>query len=530
MDSRASSAEPRPTVWTTDSPAVAETLPLAPAPSLLDEVLAATSSKTARPATPGRLDQFLHEKSLIDALHLWLGSLEELRGPDARRKLSQRLARDVATLDRCLSDQTNAVLHHPKFQKLEASWRGLQYLVEQVPAGENIKVRVLSVSWAELARDAERALEFDQSQLFRKVYSEEFGTPGGEPFSLLLGDYEVRHRLSADHPIDDLSLLDSISHVAAGAFAPFIAGAHPSLLDLTSFTELEKPLDLARTFEQIEYLKWKSLRNHEDARFVGLVLPRVLMRLPYDDQTSRIDGFNFREEVHAADRQGYLWGSPVYAFGAVVVRAFGDSGWPAAIRGVVRGETTGGLVTGLTTHDFNTDKPGIAPKCLTDGIVTDAQEKELSDLGLIPLCHLQDAGMLAFYSNQSIQQPRQYDETAATVNARISSMLQYMLCISRFAHYLKVISRDKVGAFAGATECEDHLRRWLSNYVNSSENASAQLKARHPLREAKVQIREIPDRPGSYRCVAHLRPHFQLDQMVTSVRLVTELTPGRRGA
>jgi len=528
MEPRASQTEPGPAVWTTDS-APASVPPPAAAPSLLDEVLASTSSKTARAETPGRLDQFLKEGSLAPALQLWFGSLDELRGPDARRKVSQRLARDVAALDRCLSDQVNAVLHHPKFQKLEASWRGLQYLVEQVPGGENIKVRVLSVSWAELARDAERALEFDQSQLFRKVYSEEFGTPGGEPFSLLLGDYEVRHRLSADHPVDDLAVLDSISHVAAGAFAPFIAGAHPSLLDLTSFTELEKPLDLARTFEQIEYLKWKSLRSHEDARFVGLVLPRVLMRLPYGDQTSRVDGFNFREEVHAASRQGYLWGSPVYAFGSVVVRAFGESGWPAAIRGVVRGEVSGGVVTGVATHDFDTDKPGIAPKCLTDGIVTDAQEKELSDLGLIPLCHLQDAGLLAFYSNQSVQQPKQYDEQAATVNARISSMLQYMLCISRFAHYLKVISRDKVGAFAGAVECEDHLRRWLSNYVNSSDNASPQLKAKHPLREAKLQIKEIPDRPGSYRCVAHLRPHFQLDQMVTSVRLVTELTPGRRG-
>jgi type VI secretion system protein ImpD len=493
------------------------------APSPLDAVLEATTAEQAGNA----LDQFLAEPSPWKALCLWLGPAARQRGPDLKCRLAQRLNRDIARIDALLTRQVNAILHHPGFQKLEASWRGLQYLVRQVPEGENVKVRVLNLSWRELTRDLERALEFDQSQLFRKVYNEEFGIAGGEPYGLLVGDYELHHRPGPDHPIDDVSALMSLSGVAAAAFAPFVAAAHPSLLQLGSFTELELPLNLPRTFEQAEYLKWRALRQTEDARFIALTLPRVLMRLPYKDDNSRADGFRFREDVEAPDRRQYLWGNAAYAFAAVVVRAFCQSGWLAGIRGVERGVEGGGLVTGLPVHSFGTDRTGVAPRCSTDAIITDAQEKELGELGFIPLCPCQDTDRAAFYGNQSVQKPAKYDELAATVNARLSAMLQYILCVSRFAHYLKVISRDKIGSFAGPAEVEAHLQRWLHQYLMGDDEGSLELKARYPLREAKAKVRERPDKPGSYLCVIHLRPHFQLDQMVTAVKLVTELAPSQ---
>src|SRR5262249_10692791 len=256
----------------------------------------------------------------------------------------------------------------------------------------------------------------------------------------LLGDYEIHHRPQPDHPVDDLAALRAIAGVAAAAFAPFIAGVHPSTLDLTSFVELERPLNLPRTFDQLEYLKWRGLRQAEDARFIGLTMPRVLTRLPYQDNTARVDGFRFREEVDAPSRQGYLWGTAVYAFGAVLVRCFAESGWLAAIRGARRGVEGGGVVTGLPVHSFSTDRAGIALKCSTDVIISDAQEKELGDLGFIPLCYCQDTELAAFYGNQSLQKPAKYDEPAATVNATLSAMVQYMLCVSRIAHYVKVIA------------------------------------------------------------------------------------------
>lgn len=481
----------------------------------LDAVLDATNATPAN----GVLTQFLGERSPWSALLLWIGP-DVLRGPDRRRRIAQRLTRDIARLDDLISAQASAILLHPALQKLEASWRGLHYLVHQVAEGENLKIEVLSLTWKELARDLERALEFDQSQLFRKVYNEEFGTAGGEPYGILLADYEIRPRPGPDHPIDDLAALTAIASIAAAAFAPFIAAAHPSVLELNSFTELELPQNLARTFDQVEYLKWRAFRDTDDSRFVGLTLPRVLMRSPYADDGSRADGFRFRGELG-----GHLWGTAVYAFGAVVVRAFMQSGWPAAIRGVERGVEAGGLVTDLCVPSFRTDRPGVAAKCATDTVITDAQEKELGELGFIPLCHCQDTELAAFYGNQSVQKPKVYDELSATVNARLSAMLQYMLCVARFAHYLKVMARDKVGSYTGPGEIEDYLRRWLMNYTSGNDNATPEMKAQYPLREAKVLIRERPDKPGTYSCVIHLRPHFQLDQMVTAVKLVTELAP-----
>ena len=473
----------------------------------------------------GVLDEFLREPSPAKALEFWLARQapnRELR----RDQIARLLSRDIARLDALVRSQVNAILHHRGFQRLEASWRGLRFLVDQAPEAENIKIRVLNVSWREVSRDLERALEFDHSQLFHKVYSEEFGTPGGQPFSMLLGDYEVRLRPSAEQPTDDLAVLTRIAAVAAAAFAPFLAAAHPALLDLTSFRELDRPLNLARTFEQVEYLKWRALRQMEDARFVGLVLPRVLMRLPYGDDPGRVDGFRFREDVEGPDCDRYLWGNAVYAFGSVAMRAFHESGWLADIRGVPQDGRGGGLVTGLPVQPFATDGSRAAVKPSVEVEVTDLRDKELSEQGLISLCYCPDTEVAAFYGNQSVQQPKTYDRPAATANARLSAMIQYLLCVSRFAHYIKVIARDKIGAFAEPADCEEYLQRWLLQYTLPDDTTDLETKARFPLREAKVRIRAHPDKPGSYLCVVHLQPHFQLDQVVTAVRLATELAPG----
>lgn len=493
-------------------------------PSLLDAVLESPAVAAER---PGLLESFLAEKSVAGALRWWLGpairSGEALDWPE----IAQLLGRDIARLDQLLTDQVNAILHHPAFQRLESSWRGLRLLVGQNEEAENVKIRVLNVSWKELARDLERAIEFDQSQLFRKVYGEEFDTPGGEPFSVLIGDYQIRPRPAADHPFDDVSLLASIAQVAAAAFAPFIASVHPSMFGLDDFSGMEQPLNFARAFEQLDYLKWRAFRESEDSRFVGLTLPRVLMRLPYEDDGTRVDGFRFREDVSARDRERYLWGSPAYAFAGVLIRSFARSGWLAEIRGARRGETTGGLVAELPADSFSTDKRGVAPKSSTDVVITDALEPELSELGFIPLCHCKDTDRSAFYTAQSAQKPKRYDTAAATMNARISSMLQYMLCVSRFAHYIKVVARDKIGSFAEPEEIETFLNQWLQRYVTSDSEASPDVKAEYPLREARVQVREHPGKPGSYLCIAHLWPHFELDELTASVRVTTELTPGQ---
>lgn len=498
----------------------------APPPSLIELAIAAGPTTTSRPDL-ARLENFLDADSVGASLRLWLGQGHPMLARPDGNQIARLLNRDIARIDALLTDQVNAILHHASFQQLEASWRGLSYLVQQGEEVENLKIRVLNVGWKELTRDLDRAIEFDQSQLFKKVYSDEFDMPGGEPFSVILGDYQIQHRMGQDHPTDDIAAMQAISQVAAAAFAPFIASSSPALFGLDSFTELERPMDLSRSFEQLEYLKWRAFRDTEDSRFVGLTMPKTLMRLPYDDGGGRIDGFRFQEDVESPDRSKYLWGNAVYAFGAVLIRAFAESGWLADIRGVQRGVAGGGLVTGLPVHCFNTDAMGVAQKSSTDAIMTDEREKELGDLGFIPLCHCPDTEFSAFYGNQSAQKPKKYDDPAATVNARISSMLQYMLCVSRFAHYLKVIGRDKVGSFGEASEVEDYLHRWIQQYVTMDENASQEIKAEYPLREARIEVRERPGKPGNYMCVAHLRPHFQLDELVASVRLVTELSPPR---
>lgn len=501
------------------------TPPPAAVPSLLDQVLAATAAPTTaapRPAVDA-LGRFLLERDVAEAVRLWLGgAIPEQWRADFKRKLIRKLNADVAHIDGLLSDQINAIIHHPEFQKLEATWRGLRYLVEQIPEGANVKVRLLNITWREVVKDQERALEFDQSHLFRKVYSEEFGTPGGEPFGMLVGNYEMSHRPFADHPTDDLSALRGIAATAAASFAPFISGIDPRFLEVQSFAELEQPFDLSRTFGQLDFVKWRSFRDTEDSRFVGLVMPRVVYRAPYGDEPGRADGFRFVEDVSASDRSGYLWGNAAFAFAAVAVRAFSETAWLAEIRGTRAGEDRAGIVTDLPTIGYGTGSAE-TPRSVTDAHLTDVREKELSELGFMPLCHTPGAAEAAFYTTPSAQKPRTFSEAAATANARLSAMLQYMLCTGRFAHYLKVLIRDQVGRFTTAEEIEDRLQKWLSQYVSSNDNATQEVKARYPLREGKVQVRPNDSKPGSYQCSIMLRPHFQLDQLSAGIRLTTQL-------
>jgi len=425
----------------------------------------------------------------------------------------------IAQIDHLLSIQLNEVLHHPSFQKLEGTWRGLRYMMDQTETSVMLKIKVLNCSKRELLRDLQRAAEFDQSAAFKKIYEEEFGIFGGDPFGALVGDYEF-----TKHP-EDIELLEKMSQVAAGAHAPFLTAAGPELLNMDSFTNLDQPRDLAKIFDTTEYAKWKSFRQSEDSRYVGLCVPHVLLRLPYGKETKVVDGFNYEEGVDGTDHSKYLWGNAAWALGARLTNSFALYGWCASIRGV----EGGGLVEGLPAHTFKTDEGDIALKCPTEIAITDRREKELADLGLIPLVHCKGTDYAAFFSAQSAQKPKMYDTDSANANARLSAQLPYLLAVARFAHYLKTIMRDKIGSFMSRSDCERFLNRWMMQYVTEDDNASPTTKAQYPLREARVEVAEVPGKPGVYRAIAFLRPHFQLDELTVSLRLVAELPKSARG-
>lgn len=424
----------------------------------------------------------------------------------------------IAQIDHLLSIQLNEILHHPQFQKLEGSWRGLKYLLDQSETSTSLKIKIFNCNKRELLKDLQRAPEFDQSTLFKKVYEEEFGTFGGAPFGSLMGDYEF------GRSPEDIELLERISQTAAAAHAPFLTGADPSLFNLDNFTSLDAPRDLAKIFDTTEYAKWKSFRQSEDSRYVGLCLPHVLMRMPYGKDTKPIEAFSYEEQVDGTDHSKYLWGNAAYALAARVTTAFANYGWCASIRGV----EGGGLVEGLPVHNFYTDEGDVALKCPTEVPITDRREKELADLGFVPLVHCKGTDYAAFFSVQSAQKPKLYDKDAANANARLSTQLPYIFAVSRFAHYLKVMMRDKIGSFMSRADCEIWLNKWILQYVLPDDTAGPTYKAQRPLREAAIQVVDVPGKPGAYRAVAFLRPHFQLDELSVSLRLVADLPPSAR--
>lgn len=473
------------------------------------------------------LDRFLREQDPLRALRVWLARDDDA-GSVSDDELRQLLWQGISAIDQLLEAQVNHILHHPGFQRMEASWRSLHYLVQQtaqVDREQRVKIKLLNLSWPDLSKDMARVIEFDQSDFHRLIYSNEFDHAGGEPFGLLIGDYQISLTPQPGLPTQDLDVLSSVARTAAAAFVPFVTSVQPSFLGVERFSELGSVRQFQQQFELPEYVKWRSFREREEARFVGMVLPQVLMRTPYEADGTRREQFSFREQL--ASEQDYLWGNAAYCLATVMVRAFAESGWFSHIRGFKPGKGSQGMVCDLPVLFCETERyphTRLAPLNLQVG---DRLERALSDTGFIPVLPVPMTGHLVFLSNASVMKPRRYESDNASVNVQLSSMLQYTLCVSRFAHYIKHMGRDKVGKYESAYTIENDLQRWLHQYTTASDTASDEVRARYPLGEATIKVKAKAGQPGHYYSVIRLRPHLQLDQLVSSVRLVTELSSGR---
>ena len=446
---------------------------------------------------------------------------EAMRGTVTWNKdVTRTIKAGIAAIDKVVSKQLSAVMHTPAFQQLEGTWRGMHYLVMNSETSTQLKLKVLNAGKREVFKDLDKAVEFDQSQLFKKLYENEFGTPGGEPYGALIGDFEF-----TNHP-EDIDLLSKISNVAAAAFCPFIASASPALCGFDNWTELTKPRDMAKIFDTVEYTKWRSYRDSEDSRFVTLTMPRVLARLPYGANTKPVDEFDFEEVELGSGKQAvtvphdqYCWMNASFVLGTRLTTAFSKYGWCTAIRGA----EGGGKVEGLPAHVFRSDDGDTDLKCPTEVGITDRRESELSLLGFLPLCHYKNTDYAVFFGAQTTQKPKKYDRPEGTANAAISARLPYIMATSRFAHYLKVIARDKIGSFMEVEDCQAWLERWIANYVSADTKPSQDAKSRYPLREAKIEVKEVPGQPGTYNAVAWLRPWLQLEELTTSLRMVARI-------
>ena len=426
----------------------------------------------------------------------------------------------IAALDAKLTEQINKILHHSDFQKLESAWRGLHYLVTNTETDEMLKIRVLNISKRELASNLKKfkGTAWDQSPIFKKVYEEEYGQFGGAPYGCLVGDYYF------DHTPPDVELLSGMAQVAASAHAPFIAGADPGVMRMESWQELANPRDLTKIFQTPEYAAWRSLRDGEDSRYVGLAMPRFLARYPYGAKTSPVDEFAFEEDVEGTDHSKYAWANSAYAMAVNINRSFKLYGWCSRIRGV----ESGGIVEGLPTHTFPTDDGGVEAKCPTEIAISDRREAELAKNGFIPLIHRKNTDYAAFIGAQSLQKPAEYENPDATANAEISARLPYLFASCRFAHYLKCIVRDKIGSFKERSDMQTWLNNWIMNYVDGSPQISSEAtKAMKPLREAKVEVDEVEGNPGYYSARFYLRPHYQLEGLSASLRLVSKMPSGK---
>lgn len=436
------------------------------------------------------------------------------------KSVTKTIRQAIKQIDDRMSRQLAEVMHHEQFQKLEGSWRGLNHLVMNTETSKQLKLRMLNLSKRELFKDLDKAVEFDQSQLFKKLYEDEFGMPGGEPFGALVGDYEI-----TNHP-EDIDLLEKISGVCAAAHCPFISAAHPELFGFENWTDLTKPRDIEKIFMGKKYTKWNSFRNSDDSRYVTLVLPRVLARLPYGAATKPVEEFGYEEceldasgEAKTTGHTDYCWMNAAYVMGTNMTRAAAETNWCTAIRGM----ENGGKVDGLPVHNFLSDDGDLDSKCPTEIGITDRREAELSKEGFLPLCHYKNTDYSVFFGAQTCQRPLKYDTPDATANAAISARLPYIMAASRIAHFLKCIARDKIGSFMERQDMEDFLKRWISNYVLADPKPSPEMKARYPLAEAHITVEEIPGAPGSYNAVALLRPWLQLEELSTSLRMVAKL-------
>lgn len=474
--------------------------------SLLDQIL-----------IKGRLapERVQHEKGYMLLGVYLIDLMQNNLNLENSRQVGRMIGERIAMLDRLLSAQLNEILHHPKFQRLEASWRCLRRMADSVEFGRLIKLRILPISKKELLSDFQKAIAFDQSQLFKKVYEVEYGTLGGEPYGVLMGDYEF-----SNHPAD-IELLQSMSELCAAAHAPFITSASPTLFDLDSYSELDRPRSLARNFESTQMAKWRSFRNRDESRYVALTLPRALVRLPYSpDGQQGSQEMNFVEEVEGLDSSKYLWGLVCWSLTECVMRAFARHGWCAWIRGL----ESGGRVNNLPVQGFKGDSGGSAFRPPVESQVSDSRDKELAELGFIALNYVRNTTYAAFYSASTANLPPKYNNNVdADTNARLSSMLQYILTASRFAHYVKSIMRDKIGGFESQATMQSYLNDWISQYITQDDNATLAIKARYPLREARIDVVEVPGKPGKYSAIIYIRPHFQLEELTSSIKLQAHL-------
>ena len=428
----------------------------------------------------------------------------------------------IGALDRKLTEQVNLILHHADFQKLESAWRGLHYFVNNTETDEQLKIRVMNVSKQDLGKTLKRfkGTAWDQSPLFKKMYEEEYGQFGGEPFGCLVGDYHF------DHTPPDVELLGEMSKIAASAHAPFIAGASPTVMQMESWQELANPRDLTKIFQTPEYAAWRSLRESDDARYLVMCMPRFLSRLPYGAKTNPVDGFDFEEDTAGAQHDKYSWANAAYAMATNITRSFKTWGWCSRIRGV----ESGGAVEGLPTHTFPSDDGGVDQKCPTEIAISDRREAELSKNGFLAMVHRKNSDFAAFIGGQTLQKPAEYDDPDATANAALAARLPYIFSTCRFAHYLKCIVRDKVGSFASRDAMTTYLNDWIGQYVDGDPvNSPEEFKARKPLAAAEVVVEEVEGAPGYYSSKFFLKPHYQLEGLTVSLRLVSKLPSEKSG-
>jgi type VI secretion system protein ImpC len=428
----------------------------------------------------------------------------------------------IAAIDKKMSDQINLIMHSDDFQKLEGAWRGLHYMVNNTETDEQLKIRVLNISKADLGKTLKRykGTSWDQSPIFKKIYNEEFSQFGGEPFGCLVGDYHF------DQSAPDVELLTEMAKVSAAAHCPFITGAAPTLMQMDSWQELANPRDLTKIFTTPEYAAWRSLRESEDSKYIGLAMPRFLSRLPYGAKTNPVEEFNFEEDTGSAEHGKYTWANAAYAMATNINRSFKENGWCTRIRGI----ESGGAVQNLPTHSFPTDDGGVDMKCPTEIAIEDRREAELAKNGFMPLVHRKNSDFAAFIGAQSLHKPAEYDDPDATANANLAARLPYLFATCRFAHYLKCIVRDKIGSFKERDEVERWLSKWIMQYVDGDPiNSSEKTKSMKPLAAAEVVVEEDPANPGYYQSKFFLRPHYQLEGLTVSLRLVSKLPSAKGG-
>jgi len=472
-------------------------------------------------------DRFLREKDDFKALLIWLENVNYNKESYNKESVKAILLKAIIELDSAIERQINKVIHHDEFQALEAAWRGLLYTTEQknnFDKHKKVKIKVLNCNWSALSKDLNRAIEFDQSDFYRLVYSNEYDTSGGEPFGIIIGNYQIGSNVNRSFNNHDIETLKIIARISSAAFTPFITSLSPQFFGVDHYSHLSNAIDITLHFEQPEFTQWRSLRKMEESRFLGLTLPNILLRSPYLDDGTRQQSFKFKEKIDEPETD-CLWGNAAFAFSGIVMRAFCESGWFGQIRGMNAARKDKGVVCDLPISRYETEiyhdnnKPSINLQ------VGDRLEKELSDNGFIPLSAIKHTDHLVFFSNSSVQKQSNYNSKSANVNAKLSSMLQYVLCVSRFAHYIKLLGREKIGSFQTADACQREINNWLHQYTTATESASDEINSRAPLRSANIKVKAIPGKPGHYYSIIQLQPHFQLDQMISTIKLVTELAP-----